>query len=135
MKTEGISYKLGNGTDAISTGVQSTTWVRVPFKHDLDSIILWTDGNSGAITIDIWIDEASAGTNGVDSDVTDADSLFDTASEPAIADASSDAYVSTTSFDSGEDTDIPAGSFYVINVDSASTLTDAYVELSLTRKD
>lgn len=133
LKIEGFTISLGNDSDAITTGTKILKTVRVPFKHDLSKIRLTTDETSGSITVDVWVDEAGA-TNGLAA-VTDADSLFDTASEPAIADASSDNDVEVTSFDSGEATDIPAGSYYVINVDSASTLTYVAVSFQMTRKD
>ena len=133
MKTEGFSITLGNGSDAITTGTKMLKKVRVPFKHDLSKIVLTTNETAGSITIDVRIDEPGA-TTGL-SEITDADSLFDTASEPSIADASSDNFVETTSFDTGEATDIPAGSYYVIAVDAASTLTLADVSFEMTRKD
>lgn len=130
-----ITFYIGDNDSVITTGVQYQTWIRVPFKHDLNSVTLWTDGNVGDIVIDIWVDEASATTNGVDSDVTDADSLFDVATEPTISNAATDAYVVINTFDTGEATDIPVGSWYVINVDSVTTLTNAHIILNCTKKD
>lgn len=133
MKTDGWNISLGNDSDAITTGKKILKTVCVSFKHDLEEIGLCTDETSGSITIDVWIDEKGA-TTGL-AEITDADSLFDTASEPTISDASSDNCVAVTSFDSGEDTDIPAGTCYVINVDAASTLTYTNVPFKVIRKD
>ena len=134
MKTDSVTIIIGNGSDAITTGTRWNTYFIVPYKHDIGTIALTTTENAGSITIDIWADELTGGTDGPDSDITDADSFFDTASEPAIADASSDAYVTAT-VDSGEGTDVPAGTGYVVTVDAASTLTRCILTISFTRKD
>jgi len=130
---DNISVGLGNGTDAITTGRKNTRTFCIPYKHDLEQVILTTNEVVGSMTIDIWIDEMSA-TTGLAA-VADADSLFDTATEPAIADASADNHFIITSFDSGEAIDIPANSCYVINVDAAATLTYALITLQLERVD
>jgi len=133
LKIDGCTVNLGNGSDAITTGTKWTRAFKVPFKHDLTSITVITNETSGSITIDVWKDVAGD-TNGL-ANITDADSLFDTASEPAISDASSDNTVEVTSFDSGEATDVAADTWYVINVDSVSTLTFVAVSFEFTRKD
>jgi len=130
---DNISVGLGNGSDAITTGRKNTRTFCIPYKHDLEQIILTTNEVSGSITVDVWIDEMSA-TTGLAA-VADVDSLFDTSTEPAIADASSDNHFIITSFDSGEAIDIPANSCYVINVDAAATLTYALLTFQIERVD
>ncbi len=132
MKTDGFCIALGNGTDAIAAGAYYSKAVRVPFKATLAKVILTTVKTTGALTIDVWIDAPSA-TTGLQA-ITDADSLFDTATEPAIADASQDSYVEVTSFDAGENA-IAAGDWIVVNADGTPTLTEANVCFELTRTD
>ncbi|MFA6335950.1 MAG: hypothetical protein WCX48_10470 [Bacteroidales bacterium] len=132
MKSDGPTITIGNGTDVISTGIVQTSYFRVPFKATMTDVILTTVGAVGALGIDVWCDTPGA-TTGLAA-VTDADSLFDTATEPAIADASSDNYIPITSFDSGEDA-LAEGDVCVINVDSATTLTRAQVFIQMDRVD
>jgi hypothetical protein len=129
VKSGASCYFDGDGS-ALSANDQCR--FRIPFKHTLNSVILTTDENLGTITIDVWIDEAG-GSTGLD-DVTDADSLFDTASEPTM-DASSDQYVETVIFDSGEAVDIITNSYYIVNIDAVSTLTKVNVDFDFTRKE
>jgi len=134
LRTKVITVGVGNGSDAISTGINWTRAYTVPGKCDLTKIEITTNEVSGSITLDFWVDEPGAA-DGLAA-ITDADSLFDTATEPAIADASSDnTPPATTTFDTGEAVDIPAGSRIVPNVDAAATLTYVQVTYTFVLKD
>ena len=132
MKTEGATISLGDWSAEVADGAYYSKAFRVPFKATLTKIILTSDGNVGSCTIDVWSDAASA-TTGMDN-ITDADSLFDTATEPAIADASADNYFEVTSFDDGESA-IAAGDWVVVNVDACTTLTGLNISFEMTRTD
>ena len=121
---------IGDYSGAIGTGAVWSTAFNVPYKHTLTKVILTTNEVAGSITIDVWSDAPGA-TTGL-SALADADSLFDTATEPAIADASADNYFETATFDNGEAANT-AGDWYVINVDAAATVTGASVCLEYTR--
>ena len=132
MKTEGATISLGDWSAEVADGAYYSKAFRVPFKATLTKIILTSDGNVGSCTIDVWSDAASA-TTGMDN-IADADSLFDTATEPAIADASADNYFEVTSFDAGESA-IAAGDWVVVNVDACTTLTGLNISFEMTRTD
>ena len=123
---------IGDYSAAIGTGTKWYSAFEVPYTHTLNKIILTTNEVVGSMTIDVWVDAAGA-TTGLAA-LTDADSLFDTATEPAIADASADKYFEITSFDANEAAGA-AGGWYVINVDAASTITGATVCFEFTRVD
>jgi len=123
---------VGDYVAAISTGTHWNTAFEVTFPHTLTKVILTTYAVVGSMTIDIWVDAPGA-TTGLAA-LTDADSPFDTATEPAIADASADNYFEITSFDAGEAAGA-AGDWYVVNVDAAATITGATVCFEFTRTD
>jgi len=123
---------IGDYSAAIATGTHWYSAFEIPFAHTLTNVILTTNEVVGSMTIDVWVDAPGA-TTGLAA-LADADSLFDTATEPAIADASADNYIPIVAFDDGEAAGA-AGDVYVINVDAAATITGATVCFEFTRTD
>jgi len=132
LSAGGTCVPIGDFTAAISTGTKWSGAFRVLYKHTLTKVALTTNEVVGSITIDVWKDAAGA-TTGL-SVLTDADSLFDTATEPSIADASADNYDEEIAFDAGEAAGA-AGTYYVVNVDAAATITGVSVCFDFERVD
>jgi hypothetical protein len=123
MREGGAVIYLGDGgANAITAGTKYYAVIPVPYNCDLKSVKLLTPETSGNITIDLWVDSFA------NWPPTNADSLFDSASEPTISDASSDNEVEVTSFDGGE-ADFAKGDIIILNVDSITTLKEVNVFL------
>lgn len=91
----------------------------IPFPFTLKQLTMVSSATAGAIlTLDIWVDTIA---NGLP---TDADSLFDTATEPSLNNAVS---VSTTSFDA---TQFSAYQVMGFNIDTATgTIPDVTITI------
>ncbi len=117
----GAVLVLDGGGSAISTG-EKKVYIRWPFNCTLTKITLLAD-TSTTTTIDVWKDSYA------NFPPTDADSLFDTESEPAISAALKS---ETTSFDSGEDS-ITAGDIMCVNVDANDNATILSIVFDVTK--
>ena len=127
LQKGGHTVYLGDGgINPIGGGTIYRSAFQVPCNCTLLKIGMMTPEVVGNITIDVWVDSFA---NWLP---TDADSLFDVASEPVISDASTDNEIEVSSFDSDED-DWEAGDIVMINVDAVTTLKEVIIFLEWER--
>ena len=124
-----VTVHVGGSGDVITAGTKYTTYFKTPYELTLDGILFTTAETLGSCTIDVWVGKEDAVTGLAN--ISDADSLFDTATEPSIADASTDRATWVTSFDSGENI-IPLGGVIGVTVDACTTLTHFMVVFHMT---
>lgn len=129
MRESGPTFYLGDGgSTAISTGVKYHACVNVPFDFTLQKVKMLTPETTGSITIDLWVDAFA------NWPPTNADSLYDTATEPTIAAAGTDNEIEDTDFDSGE-ADFTKGDIVCVNVDAVDTLKEVLIFLEGVRRN
>jgi len=114
------SLTISGDGSAITAGVKYDAFFFIPRDLTLTGIALTTDEQVGSCTVDIWAG-ALGGTTGF-LNITDSNSLFNVATPPSIADASSDNTVGVSSFDTDEE-DVTQSTVIGINVDACVSLT------------
>jgi len=114
---DALEYRIGNGTDAITTGIKGT--LEIPWDATITKATLLCD-QTGSIVVDAWVDTYA------NYPPTVADTI--TASAPMTI---SSAIKSQDTTLTGWTTAVSAGSIVRFNVNSASTVTECLISLGV----